>query len=36
VNPAHVETKDDLWAKYRRLMAVKGSAQGKPAPVGER
>ena len=36
VNPAHVESKDDLWAKYRRLMAVKDAAQGNPVAVGER
>ncbi len=27
-NPAHLETRDQLWAKYRALMAAKGA----PAP----
>ncbi len=29
VNPGHVESKDQLWAKYRALIAVKATpAQG--------
>ena len=27
VDPAHVESRDDLWAKYRRLMAAKASVK---------
>jgi len=32
INPAHVESQESLWEKYRRLQQT--SAAGKPAAPG--
>jgi ferredoxin len=32
VNPAHIETKDSLWAKYRRLTAHDAPDQAPDQP----